>query len=133
MQKLYIKRLESFKKSLSNIEYAKSEDKTNLVVLSGVIMMFNLSFDLGWKLIKDILNENYGLYDFPSGSPRETLKKAASVGLIDDDKWFDMLDDRNDLMHDYDFDFATKKYDMIINTYLPLLQELANVASQQSG
>lgn len=126
MQKSYIKRLESFKKSLSNLEKAKSEDKTSIVILSGIIMMFNLSFDLAWKLIKDVLNEKYGLFDFPAGSPRETLKKAESVGLINNEIWFDMLDDRNDLMHDYDFDFATKKYNIIINDYLPVLQDLAN-------
>ena len=130
MQKSYIKRLESFEKSLSNLENAKFENKDSIVVLSGVIMMFNLSFDLAWKLIKDVLNEKYGLFDFPSGSPRETLKKAASVGLIDNELWLNMLDDRNDLMHDYDFDFAIKKYNVIINDYLPVLQNLAKVIRQ---
>ena len=126
MQKSYTKRFESFEKSLSNLEKARSEDKNNIFVLSGIIMIFNLTFDLAWKLIKDVLKEDHGVLDFPAGSPRETLKKARSVNLISDELWLDMLDDRNDLTHDYDFNLATEKCNTIINGYLPLLSDLRN-------
>ena len=122
MEKSYTKRLNAFEKSLETLSGAKNEDKNNLFVLSGTIMIFNLTFDLAWKLIKEILKEDYGISDFPSGSPKETLKKAKSVNLINDDIWLEMLDDRNELTHDYDYDSALEKYNKIINDYIPLLQ-----------
>ena len=124
MEKSYTKRYESFAQILENLEKAKNEDKSNLFVLSGIIMIFNLTFDIAWKLIKDVLIEDYGIKEFPSGSPKETLKKAESIGLIDDEPWLDMLNDRNELTHDYDFDVATEKCDKIINDYIPLLKNL---------
>lgn len=124
MEKSYTKRYESFAQILENLEKAKNEDKSNLFVLSGIIMIFNLTFDIAWKLIKDVLIEDYGIKEFPSGSPKETLKKAESIGLIDDEQWLDMLNDRNELTHDYDFDVATEKCDKIINDYIPLLKNL---------
>lgn len=124
MEKSYTKRYESFAQILENLEKAKNEDKSNLFILSGIIMIFNLTFDIAWKLIKDVLIEDYGIKEFPSGSPKETLKKAESIGLIDDEQWLDMLNDRNELTHDYDFDVATEKCDKIINDYIPLLKNL---------
>ena len=132
MQKSYTKRFESFEKLLSNLVKANDEDKTNIFVLSGIIMIFNLTFDLAWKLIKDVLKEDYGVLDFPAGSPRETLKRANSVNLISDELWLDMLDDRNDLTHDYDFDLATEKCNTIINVYLPLLNDLKNKMAEKA-
>jgi nucleotidyltransferase substrate binding protein (TIGR01987 family) len=126
MEKSYTKRFEAFKKSLETLSSAGNEDKNNFFVLSGTIMIFNLTFDLAWKLIKEILKEDYGITDFPSGSPKETLKKARSVDLINDDTWLEMLDDRNELTHDYDYDSALEKYNKIIEKYIPLLQKFKN-------
>lgn len=126
MQKSYIKRFESFKKSFENLSKAKDEDVSNVFILSGIIMIFNITFDLAWKLLREVLKEEFGIIDFPSGSPKETLKKAASAGLISDENWFDMLLDRNDLTHDYDYELAKEKYNKIINNYIPIFESLKN-------
>lgn len=75
-------------------------------VLSGTAQTFNLTFDLAWKVMKDIIVSEYGIVDFATGSPRDTLKTAYSVGLISDDLWLQMLKVRNTLIHDYDGDVA---------------------------
>ena len=126
MGKSYTKRLDAFEKSLETLSNAENEDKNNFFVLSGTIMIFNLTFDLAWKLIREVLKEDYGITDFPSDSPKETLKKAKSVDLINDDIWLEMLDDRNELTHDYDYDSALEKYNKIIELYIPLLQKFKN-------
>lgn len=126
MQKSYTKRFESFKKSFENLSKAKDEDVSNVFILSGIIMIFNITFDLAWKLLREVLKEEFGIIDFPSGSPKETLKKAASVGLISDENWFDMLLDRNDLTHDYDYELAKEKYNKIINNYILIFESLKN-------
>lgn len=126
MQKSYTKRFESFKKSFENLSKAKYEDESNIFILSGVIMVFNLTFDLAWKVLREVLKEEFGIIDFPSGSPKETLKKAASVGLISNEKWIDMLVDRNDLTHDYDYEFAKEKYNKIIKSYIVVFESFKN-------
>lgn len=132
MEKSYTKRYKSFEQILENLSKAKFEDSSNIFILSGTIMMFNLAFDTAWKLIKDVLKEDFGITDFPSGSPKETLKKAESVGLIDNDIWIDMLNDRNELTHDYDIDIATDKFNKIIDEYLDIFLKLKNQIKKQN-
>ena len=102
MAKKYIERYNSFKDSLSSLEKLKERDITDDFVISGAVQKFSLTFDISWKVMKDIITNYHGLSDFATGSPRETLKAAKSVGLIKDDIWLDMLFDRNNLVHDYD-------------------------------
>lgn len=129
MPKSYTNRFNNLKKSLDNLLKAKNEDKSNILVLSGTIMIFNLTFDLAWKVIREVLKEEFGIIDFPSGSPKETLKRAASVDLIQSEIWLDMLNDRNDLTHIYDSDLANEKFDKIIDSYIPIFEIFVNKIS----
>lgn len=124
MEEKYINRFASYKKSLSSLEEVHGRDITDSFVLSGTIQKFSLTFDISWKVMKDILCEHYGIIDYATGSPRETLKTAYSNGLIDDDTWLDMMNDRNLLAHDYDGEIAKDKIKTIIDTYLPLFEKL---------
>lgn len=126
MQKSYINRFNSFKKSLVSLEEAKGKDKDDSFVLSGTAMKFNLTFDLAWKLMNDIIREEHKIVDYTLGSPRETLKKAKSLGIIDDDIWLYMLDDRNNLIHDYDFLIVTEKFEDIVYKYIEEFNKLKN-------
>lgn len=47
--------------------------------------------------VEEILQE---VTDFPTGSPREVLRKAFEVGLIQDDIWMEMLKVRNEFSHE---------------------------------
>lgn len=123
MQKLYINRYNSFKNSLASLVEAKGKDKENSFILSGTAMKYNLTFDIAWKLMADILREEYKIDDFAFGSPKETLKKAKAIGIIDDDIWLDMLDDRNDITHDYDYKLINNVFDKIIDEYIPIFQK----------
>ena len=99
-------------------------------MLSGTVQKFALTFDIAWKVMKDILIKYHGINDFATGSPRETLRTAASVKLISDDKWMSMLADRNDLSHDYDGALAARKINIIINDYIPLFEEFGKNAGE---
>ena len=126
MQKSYINRFNSFKKSLASLEEAKGKDRDDSFVLSGTAMKFNLTFDLAWKLMNDIIREEHKIVDYTLGSPRETLKKAKSLGIIDDDIWLYMLDDRNNLIHDYDFLIVTEKFEDIVYKYIEEFNKFKN-------
>lgn len=129
MQKKSINRYHSLCKSLSNLADAEGRDPGDKFVLSGTAQMFNLSFDLSWKVMKDIITEYHGVLEYPTGSPRETLCMACSVGLIEDDAWMEMLRVRNNLAHDYDGELALKYFLNITSEYYQLMNDFVNKAA----
>ena len=96
------KRFESFKNSLDSLTEARKRDMEDSFVLSGTSAKFSITFDLAWKVMKDILVQHYAMTGFVSGSPREVLRTAYKAELIEDDIWMEMLKIRNQLVHDYD-------------------------------
>ena len=124
MESKYFNRYKSLCKSLANLRLSRGQDKDAPFVLPATVQNFNLTFDLSWKVMKELVTQEFGLTDFASGSPRETLKSAFSVGLINDDRWMDMLRVRNTLAHDYDGQVALRYYDDIIGDYYVLIESL---------
>lgn len=125
-----INRYHSFCRSLDNLAEAKGKDPEDKFILSGTVQMFNLSFDLSWKVMKDIITEFHGALEYPTGSPRETLRMAHSVGLIEDDTWMELLKARNNLAHDYDGELARKYFSDIISKYDQLMEEFRERAAE---
>lgn len=130
MEEKSINRYRSFCRSLDNLSDAKGKDSGDKFVLSGTVQMFNLSFDLAWKVMKDIITEYHGALDYPTGSPRETLRMAHSVGLIEDDIWMEMLRARNNLAHDYDGELAIKYFGKITSDYYLLMDDFRKKAAE---
>lgn len=130
MERKSINRYRSFCKCLSNLEEAKGKDPKDKFILSGTAQMFNLSFDLSWKVMKDILTEYHGTLEYPTGSPRETLRMAHSVELIEDDAWMEMLRARNNLAHDYDGELAIKYFGNITSKYYELMDDFRERAAK---
>lgn len=126
MEEKYINRIESFRRSLASFALVRTRDLSDDFVLSGAIQKFNITFDISWKVMKDILVSYYGIVDFATGSPRDTLKKAMKCELIDDDSWIDMMSDRNILAHDYDGEIAKDKITDIVEIYLPLMEKFSD-------
>lgn len=124
MESKYFNRYQSLCKSLANLRLSRGQDKDAPFVLPATVHNFNLTFDLAWKVMKELVTQEFGLTDFASGSPRETLKSAFSVGLINDDRWMDMLRVRNTLAHDYDGQVALRYYDDIVGDYYVLIESL---------
>ena len=110
MENKFINRYRTFCKSLSNLEKSLRADPKADFVLEGTVLNFNLTFDIAWKVIKDILIKKLELLDFAVGSPRETLQQAFTNRIIADDLWMQMLRVRNQLAHDYDGTFAAESF-----------------------
>ena len=129
MESKFINRYHTFCKSLNNLEKSKYADPKQEFVLEGTVLNFNLTFDISWKVMKDILIKKMEILDFAVGSPRETLQQAFTNKIIDDDRWIQMLRVRNQLAHDYDGTFAEEKFQDIIHIYCMLFEKLKdNVA-----
>lgn len=117
----FYKRFESFQKLLKALSEAKSRDLSDSFVLSGTGAKFSITFDLAWKVMKDILIQYYEIVDFPKGSPREVLRKAYECQLIEDDDWMIMLRKRNELSHDYDGEIIASVCQDIVGKYIDLM------------
>lgn len=120
MENKFINRYNTFCKSLSNLEKSRYVEAEADFVLAATVQNFNLTFDICWKVMKDILVKHFEIVDFGLGSPRETLQRAFTVGMIDDDKWLRMLKIRNQLAHDYDGELALRIFNEIIHDFYEL-------------
>ena len=103
---------------------------TDSFVLSGTSAKFSITFDLSWKVMKDILAEHYAITDFVAESPREVLKKAFQATLIDNDIWMEMLRVRNQLSHDYEGDIIKSCCKDIIEKYLDKFYEFQDAVEK---
>lgn len=95
---------------------------------AGIIQLFEMSFELAWKVLKDYL-ENEG---FLVNSPRETIKEAFRSGIISDgDLWLEALNSRNLSAHTYDEKNAIEAVENIREKYAPLLKSLRETLQER--
>ncbi|QQZ08981.1 nucleotidyltransferase substrate binding protein [Heyndrickxia vini] len=121
-------RFENFERSFKLLErYSKQEIKTELEQ-AGIIQFFEITFELAWKVLKDYL-ESQG---YIVKSPRETLKQAFQIGLIEEGhNWIDALSKRNLTTHTYDEEFAKKFVREIVQVYVPIFKSLYDKLSKE--
>lgn len=126
MERCYMKKLENFRKSVSNLKeiYSYEAPYDNAVILTGLIGLFQLSFELSWKAMKESLSAA-GFSAAATGSPRSIIKTAYQAGMITDENlWLSMLSDRNDTSHEYDEESAKELIERIKKDYYPELRKL---------
>jgi len=123
MDEKFNRRFLSFCKSLDALAEARQRDLTDSFVLSGTSAKFSITFDLSWKVMKDILVQYYAITNFVAGSPREVLKKAYQADMISNDKWMEMLKVRNELAHDYDCEIVKEHCHTIVDEYIDLFYD----------
>jgi len=112
----------NFEKALKNLKEAVVIAKTDLDI-DGTIKRFELCYELSWKLIKLYL-EYEGII---CNSPRECFKYAVLNGLINNEKaWFEMIDDRNFLVHTYNPEDSRIIFERIKKNYLYSFEYLYN-------
>ena len=113
-----MKRFEQYSSHLEVLKGATNEDLNNTFIISGIIDKYFIQFELGWKLFKDLLRQE-GRSDAGTGSPREIIKIAYKVyDFLDEEKWLNMLAERNNMAHLYDEAEAKALVDHILNEYI---------------
>jgi len=92
----------------------------NPITRDSAIKRFELCYDLAWKAIK-----NYAKHEgIECNSPRSCFKEAFQLDLIDyDEKWMEMVDDRNASVHIYKEEQAERIYKEL-PIYLEMLKDL---------
>ncbi len=121
MRKLdnFLKCLEILRKA--DFVLAENDD----IYRTGVIGQYNLTFELSWKALQEILRL-HGVIEAQRGSPREILQLGYRMGFVDDSSvWLAMLKKRNESVHIYDEDKADELLLLIKNSFIPALAVLA--------
>lgn len=133
MDEKFNRRFLSFCNSLDALVEARQRDLTDSFVLSGTSAKFSITFDLSWKVMKDILVQYYAITGFVAGSPREVLRESYKANLISDEAWMNMLKVRNELAHDYDCEIVKEHCNTIVQKYIDLFYEFENTVKQLLG
>ena len=116
MDAKFERRFKSFCNSLDALAEARQRDLSDSFVLSGTSAKFSITFDLSWKVMKDILVQYYSITGFVTGSPREV--------------WMDMLKVRNELAHDYDCEVVRTHCNTIVEKYIDLFYDFKNTIDE---
>ena len=123
-------RLENFGKAMAQLEAACSKDKLTDLERAGLVQMFEFSFELAWKALKDLL-----FYEgFDVKSPRGTIRTSFEQEYISEDDcevFLDALDKRNILSHTYQEKKALEAESLIREQYYPLLGRIYQTLEQK--
>ncbi len=119
--------LKDFEKARVQLQGALELPAENDVIKAGCIQYFEFTFELAWKTIKRMAEEE-GLAD--CNSPKSALKAAFSSGWIETEEvWLDMLSSRNKMSHTYSAEDAMGIFDKL-PAYAAALQRLVEKASE---
>ena len=116
-------RLERFGTALAQLTDACDREGYDYLQLAGLIKTFEFSFELSWKVLKDLLF--YEGHDVKT--PRAVIRKSFEVDYIDEsdcETLLDALDKRNLLSHVYLLEVAQEAETMIKDRYHPVLVRL---------
>ena len=93
------------------------EEAVDELLQEGLIQRFEYTHELAWKVMKDYAE--YQGYTDVRGS-RDAIRKALEMGLVDDRRWMETIEDRNLTVHNYDNEIASEIYAHIMQVYYPL-------------
>ena len=115
-------RLENFQKALAQLEAACDLIEYSDLERAGLVQMFEFSFELGWKTLKDLL---YYYKGHEENTPRDVIRQAFEAGYLDEgdtEMWLDALQKRNLLSHTYEEEAAEEAVKLINEKYAPMLR-----------
>ena len=128
-----MKKFDNFRSNLAVLERAELEDLDNDFIVSGVIDKFYVQFELGWKVLKALLQYE-GRAEAQSGFPREIIKTAYAVyDFVDESLWLSMLRERNNTTHIYDADAARELVKHILLEYIPAFVRMRGAVEERYG
>ena len=120
----YMKKFDQYVRYLQVLCRAEQEDVTNEFIVSGIIDKFYIQFELGWKVLKELLRYE-GANQAATGSPREIIKTAyVYFDFMEESIWLEMLRDRNDTTHIYNEEAAQQLVERILHQYIGVFVSL---------
>ena len=120
-----MKKYENFCSSLGNMKDIHNyEEPYDNVVLTGLVGLYEITFEQSWKMMKEIL-QNHGYEEGATGSPKIILKTAYKAGMIKDEElWLRALQARNNVTHSYNQKIALGIVSEAKNEFYKMFVEL---------
>ena len=120
-----MKKYENFCSSLGNMkDIYNYEEPYDNVVLTGLVGLYEITFEQSWKMMKEIL-QNHGYEEGATGSPKIILKTAYKAGMIrDEELWLRALQARNNVTHSYNQKIALGIVSEAKNEFYKMFVEL---------
>ena len=117
----WIQRLDNLNRAYKHLHELSLRENLDWVESIALIKLFEVVFELSWKTLKDYLYSE----GIAVKSPRETIKQAFQLDLIEDgDCWLDALEKRNTTTHRYDEAFSKMLTDVIQSRYTAIFTQL---------
>ena len=115
-----MKKLDNFSNCLTILRNADFKlAANNDIYRNGVIEQFNLTFELAWKALQEILRL-HGAEGVDTGSPREILQLGYKLGFVNDSAvWLLMLKKRNTSVHIYNEQEVDEMILLIRDSFIP--------------
>ena len=127
-----MKKLDNFSNCLTILRNAdfKLADN-NDIYRTGVIGQFNLTFELTWKALQEILRL-HGAEEADTGSPREILQLVYKLGFVNDSAvWLLMLKKRNTSVHIYNEQEVDEMILLIRDSFIPAFVALEKTLKEK--
>ncbi len=107
-------RFRNFEKAVLHLKEAVEKKNLSDLEKAGTIQIYEFTFELAWKTVKDYLEERAVVVKFP----RDAIKQGFLYQVIKDgDVWMDMIQKRNLMSHTYNEKNAELAYNLIVNEY----------------
>lgn len=129
---LYMKKLDNFANCLDILKQADFDlADSNDIYRMGVVGQFNLTFELAWKALQEVLRM-HGVEGAETGSPREILQVGYKVGFVNDSSvWLLMLKKRNTSIHIYNEEEIDELIVFIRDSFIPAFTELEETLQEK--
>ena len=122
----WVQRFSNYQKALRRLDEAieivsrKTDwaESIDDLLQEGLIQRFEYTHE--WKVMKDYAE--YQGYTDVRGS-RDAFRKALEMGLIQDRRWMESIEDRNLISHNYDDETATEIQRRIVTLYYPFFKD----------
>ena len=127
-----MKKLDNFSNCLTVLKNAdfKLAD-SNEIYRTGVIGQFNLTFELAWKALQEVL-KLHGAAGAETGSPREILQLGYKLGFVSDASvWLLMLKKRNTSVHINNEEEIDEMILLIRDSFIPAFGELEKTLQEK--
>ena len=120
-----MKKLDNYSSCLDVLRRADFEiAEENEIYRTGIIWQFNLTLELAWKALQEIL-KLHGAAGAETGSPREILQLGYKLGFLNDSAvWLLMLKKRNVSVHLYNEDDIDEMILLVRDSFIPAFSTL---------
>lgn len=127
-----MKKLDNYSSCLDVLRRADFEiAKENEIYRTGIIGQFNLTFELAWKALQEIL-KLYGAAGAETGSPREILQLGYKLGFLNDSAvWMLMLKKQNISVHLYNEDDIDGMILLVRDSFIPAFSALEKTLQEK--